>query len=118
MSGSHRQHRDNPNYKSKMQLNNMNKFETFESYLEDCAVEDSPETMGGGSDGQQEGTERWIENLDASDVMEYAEAYGKKMYEVGKSEGHGDGFTTGMKHGIETATKIQEVVFNSVFKKN
>lgn len=38
MSGSHRQHRDNPNYKSKMQLKNMKTIELNEQQIEHLKI--------------------------------------------------------------------------------
>jgi hypothetical protein len=34
-----------------------------------------------------EGFERWLEDQDISDIIEYAEGYGIKMYELGEKVG-------------------------------
>ncbi len=56
---------------------------TFEEFMQ----EQTPiELLGGGADGAQEGFENWISGLDASEMYEYAELYGKQCYEEGKKK--------------------------------
>ena len=62
-----------------MQIN-MKKKQTFEEFLEDIAQEDDSVMRASGSDGNQEATERFIENLDVQEVIDYAQLYGNEMY--------------------------------------
>jgi hypothetical protein len=60
----------------------MKKRQTFEDYLnEDCC----PSEMQ--TNNSPEGFERWLEDQDISDIIEYAEGYGIKMYELGEKVG-------------------------------
>jgi heat shock protein HslJ len=61
--------------------------QSFDEFMAEMAEQDAPEMMGGGSDGAQEGTERWIENLDTQDVWEYAEKFGAKSFVDGQVSG-------------------------------
>jgi hypothetical protein len=59
----------------------MKNLQTFEDYLnEDCC----PSEMQ--TNNSPEGFERWLERQDVSDIMEYAEMYGKSCYITGKEE--------------------------------
>lgn len=57
---------------------------TFEEYLEEIA----PSEVHTNNDPA--GFERWLEQLDTQEVMDYAQGYGEyahdKGYEIGKSE--------------------------------
>ena len=55
--------------------------QTFEEYLHDKVF--PPELSRGGSDGDQEGFEAWIEGVDANEMREYAEAYGTHQFKAG-----------------------------------
>ena len=59
-----------------------NKYQTFESYLEEVC----PDTGRGGADGAQKAYEYWMDNVDVSDIMEYAERWGKLMYLQGERD--------------------------------
>ena len=53
------------------------KQQTFESYLLDVA----PSNVH--TNNSPEGFERWLENLDVAEVIEFAEDWGAKEYEKG-----------------------------------
>lgn len=51
------------------------KTQTFEDYLKDIHAED----YHGTDDDMPDDFERWLENLDNNDLMEYAEKWGIKL---------------------------------------
>ena len=54
------------------------KYQTFEEYLSDkcdCHTNNDPA-----------GFDNWVEALDVQDVIDFAEEYGKLMYEAGKKD--------------------------------
>ncbi len=65
--------------------NNMKNYtkQTFEDYLQDQAQEDDSVMMAAGSDGNQEATERFIENIDTAEMQEYAEEWGRQQFLAG-----------------------------------
>lgn len=54
---------------------------TFEKWLEDYHDEIFPEVL---DDDLPDHIENWISGLDIADLMEYAEDYGKEMFQAGK----------------------------------
>lgn len=54
-----------------------NNKQSFEEYLLEVAP------SGVHTNNSPEGFERWLENLDTQEVMDYAEDYGNKMYLAG-----------------------------------
>ncbi len=54
--------------------------QTFEEYLKAKHTDD----YMGTNDDMQDAFDTWLENLDTSDVMMYAETYGNKMYHLGR----------------------------------
>jgi len=79
-----------------MQLKNM----SFEKYLEDVAP------SGVHINNSPEGFERWLEEQDANDIMQYAEYYGQKMYKQGRIVGM-DEVLDGLTPHIEALKNIK-----------
>lgn len=71
------------------------KQQTFESYLEERA----PSNVH--TNNSPEGFERWLENLDVAEVMEFAEEYGIKLYKEGYIKG-----------GIDTINETNSLASN------
>lgn len=67
---------------------------TFEEFLEDkcpCHTNNSPE-----------GFEKWLEQLDTQEVMDYAESYGELVY------------LEGQKWGMKKGSEISTTTFNDL----
>ena len=59
---------------------NITKKSTFEDYLNNFC----PSEMQ--TNNSSDGFERWLEDQDVNDIMEYAELYGKLKYNQGQTE--------------------------------
>lgn len=62
------------------------KRQTFEKYLEEDIWVDNY-SDGVLDDDMEDAFNGWVETLDVADIIEYAEGYGIKMYELGEKVG-------------------------------
>lgn len=62
------------------------KNQTFEEYLMEVFMEN----YNGTKDQVEDVEEVWFENLDPQELIDYGDAYGKRMYEMGKYFIHND----------------------------